>query len=123
MRIRATCDACGRDFLFFQLYNADAWQADSCPHCHADLGVPNLRHLALAADRALTALVAVLEQIAARSHSFTVTRDSVLRPLETAVQLLTEPNDRSDRATRRTDAGGSAHGPRDRPRRAKQRVA
>ena len=88
MRIRATCDACGRDFLFFQLYNADVWHADQCPHCQTHLGVTNLRHLALAADRALAALVSVLSQVAERSPKFTIEPSSVLERLEEATVAL-----------------------------------
>lgn len=90
MRIRATCHACGKDFLFFQLYNADAWHADKCPNCQVDLGVPNLRPLALAADRALSGLATALEQIADRSPGFALKRESVLHRLEQAADSLAE---------------------------------
>jgi hypothetical protein len=91
MRIRATCTNCGRDFLFLELYDADPSQADRCPNCGVHLGIPNMQHLARAADRALAALVRVLDQIADRSPGFTVDSGSVLRRLEGAVDALAPP--------------------------------
>jgi hypothetical protein len=88
MRIRATCNACGRDFLFFQLYNADPWHNDRCPHCNRHLGLLNGRHLALAADRAAAGLVRALSDIADRNPGFTVKPDSVLTRIEEAVAAL-----------------------------------
>lgn len=93
MRIRATCDTCGRDFLFSQLYNADPWHTDKCPHCHAHLGVTNLRHLAHAADRALAGLVNVMTQIAERSPGFTLRTESVLSRLDEATAALAPVSD------------------------------
>jgi hypothetical protein len=81
-----------------ELYDADVSQADRCPHCGVHLGIVNLRHLARAADRALAALVRVLEQIAGRSPGFTVESGSVLRRLEDAVEPLTRPADRRQAA-------------------------
>ena len=52
MRIRATCHSCRRDFLFFQLYNADPGRGDRCPHCTNHLGVIGAHRVALAADQA-----------------------------------------------------------------------
>jgi hypothetical protein len=76
-----------------ELYDADVSQADRCPHCGVHLGVVNLRHLALAADRALVSLVRVLEQIAGSSPGFTVDSGSVVRRLEDAVEALARPAD------------------------------
>jgi hypothetical protein len=93
MRIRATCNACGRDFLFFQLYNADPWHNDRCPHCNRHLGLLNGRHLALAADRAAANLVNSLRAIADRNPGFTVKRASVLERIEDVVGELAAPPD------------------------------
>ena len=88
MRIQATCHACGRDFLFFQLYHADPWQVDKCPHCSVHLGIPHIRHLALAGDRALSGLVRVLERMGEGRLGFTVEPQSVLARIEEAVDVL-----------------------------------
>jgi hypothetical protein len=93
MRIRATCNACGRDFLFFQLYNADPWHNDRCPHCNRHLGLLNGRHLALAADRAAASLANSLRAIADRNPAFSVKRDSVLGRIEDVVAELAAPPD------------------------------
>lgn len=61
MRIRATCQRCGRDFLFFQLYAADPEVSDRCPGCSAHLGVMGVGRQAARADQALAALVQALE--------------------------------------------------------------
>jgi hypothetical protein len=98
MRIRATCNECGRDFLFLELYDAELSQADRCPQCGVHLGVVNLRHLARAADRNLAALVRVLDQIADRSPGFTVESGSLLRRLENAVDALTQPANQREAA-------------------------
>jgi hypothetical protein len=91
MRIGATCHTCGRDFLFFQLYNADPWQADKCPHCSVHMRLLNVRPLALAADRALASLVNALEQIAERSPGFSVDAQTVLARIEEAVDAASRP--------------------------------
>ena len=88
MRIQAICHACGREFLFFQLYHADPWQADRCPHCSAYLGIRHIRALAVAGDRALTALVGVLERLGEGRLGFTVDPASLLARLEAAVDVL-----------------------------------
>jgi hypothetical protein len=94
MRIRATCNACGRDFLFFELYNADAWHDDRCPHCNRHLGMTGARHLALAADRAAARLVQALREIADRTPGFAVKPDSVLGRIEEVIaELAPQPAD------------------------------
>lgn len=103
MRIRATCNGCGRDFLFFQLYNADPWHNDRCPNCNRHLGLLNGRHLALAADRAATNLANSLRAIADRSPSFSVNRASVLEHID---EILAELSGRADG----TAAGSSESG-------------
>jgi hypothetical protein len=100
VRIRATCHACERDFLFFELYNADRWHADRCPHCQTHLGVSGARQLMLAADRAGLGLVQALTELAAREPAFTVKADSVLDRIESAVSALADP-DHETVATRR----------------------
>jgi hypothetical protein len=91
MRIRATCHACGRDFLFFQLYNADPRDSDRCPHCHTHLGVGNLRPLALEADLALSRLALRLEGLVDGTPAFTLRGDSVLEHLRRLVEMLSDP--------------------------------
>ena len=103
MRIRATCNACGRDFLFFQLYNADPWLSDRCPHCRRHLGLPNGRHLALAADRAAASLVDSLRAIADRDPGFTVKPSSVLERIEDAVGQLSGPSEEPPDGPSRAD--------------------
>jgi hypothetical protein len=93
MRIRACCNDCGRDFLFFHLYNADPAQYDRCPHCSRHLGVLNGRHLAFAADRAAAGLVRALTDIADRNPSFTLNAESVLARIEEAVTALSGADD------------------------------
>jgi ribosomal protein S14 len=95
MRIRATCNVCGRDFLFFQLYNTDPWRSDRCPHCGRHLGQPNMRHLALAADRAAAGLVDALRAIADRDPGFTIQRDSILERIEEAIDELSGPHEKT----------------------------
>ena len=65
MRIAATCERCGREFLLFQLYTASPFAADRCPHCSAHLGIVRVAPLAASADEALAALVRSLREIAA----------------------------------------------------------
>lgn len=96
MRIRGTCDACNRDFLFVQLYSADPAHADRCPRCDHHLGIVGIAQLALAADRAATNLVRVLEGIAARDRAFTVERASVIDRIDEAARAT---------ASRHRDAG------------------
>jgi hypothetical protein len=97
MRIRATCNECGRDFLFSQLYRADALDDGSCPHCDRPLGMTRARHLALAADRAGVALVHALRGIADRAPAFTIQPDSVLARVEEVVaDLAAQPSARGE---------------------------
>lgn len=99
MRVRATCEHCGREFLFFQLYNADPSSADRCPHCGRHLGVPNVRPLALRTDRAAAELVRCLDELAAGNPSFRVDPASLLDPIREAVVALAARggNDEADR--------------------------
>lgn len=91
MRVKATCSHCGREFLFFQLYNAGPADADRCPHCGRLLGVVGLQRLALAVDRAASDLVHALHEIAVRSPGLTVDAESVLRPIAAAVGEQANP--------------------------------
>ena len=93
MRVRATCDACGRQFLFFQLYNADPDDADRCPHCGRHLGVVNVRSLARQADRAADRLTDCLNELAARGPAFRIDPDSILGPISDAVAALSATAD------------------------------
>jgi hypothetical protein len=93
VRIRATCNTCGRDFLFFQLYVADTDQEGRCPHCQTHLRVSGARHLALFAERSAATLLRALEDLASREPGFTVQRSSVLDPIEAALQALSAPPD------------------------------
>ena len=86
MRIRASCDACGRDFLFFELRHVDGRDANRCPNCHQLLGVRGL--LAVRAEQALAVLVESLDDLARHDPNFTVNTGSVLRPVEEAVAGL-----------------------------------
>ncbi len=92
MRIAATCDNCGREFLFFQLYNASPLVADRCPHCSVHLGVVRVGPLAAAADEALAALVRSLREIAGRTPGFRLDPQSVLSPVSEAVEAVAPPN-------------------------------
>ncbi len=83
MRIRATCHACGRDFLFLKLRNVDAPAADRCPHCAQLLGVRGLQ--AIRAEQALAILIEALGELARHHPNFTIRAGSVLRPVEEAV--------------------------------------
>lgn len=91
MRIGATCDRCGREFLLFQLYNASPALADRCPHCFAHLGIIRVSPLAVTADRALAALVGALEEIAGRKPAFRLDPESVLTPVREALGAFSEP--------------------------------
>lgn len=70
MRIRATCRACERDFLFFELRNTGTGVADRCPNCDRLLGTRGL--LAVRAEQALAVLVGSLEELARHDPNFTV---------------------------------------------------
>jgi hypothetical protein len=106
MRIRATCHSCRRDFLFFQLYNADPGRGDRCPHCTNHLGVIGAHRVALAADQAAASLATALEGFADRGPSFSVLPDSVLVRIQAAVDALSrtgaqdEPGDVDQRVIR-----------------------
>lgn len=86
MRIAATCARCGREFLFFQLYNAGPLTADRCPHCSAHLGVVRVAPVAAAADDALAALAGALHEIAGRNPGFRLDPESVLGPIREALE-------------------------------------
>lgn len=89
MRVHATCDHCGREFLLFQLYNAEPATADRCPHCSRHLGVINARPLALGVDRAGAQLVRSLNELAARDPEFRIDPDTLLDPIRDALAPLT----------------------------------
>ncbi len=93
VRIRACCHACGRDFLFLQLYNDDSWSADRCPHCNVYLGVARVRHLARSADSAAGALVHALAEIASRDPRFSIRPESLLTAVQEAVEALSDPSE------------------------------
>ena len=96
MRIRATCNACNRDFLFFELRHGDPWTTDRCPNCRRPLGVPGA--LAVRAEQALAILAHSLEELGRHEPNFTVREASVLTPIEAALApLAPEPGD-TDRA-------------------------
>ena len=87
--ITATCHACERNFEFVQLYEpATSWQADKCPHCDARLGIANIGHLALAADKALIRLATLLELMASASPCFTVKRANLVTRIEEAADAF-----------------------------------
>lgn len=88
MRIRATCHACQRDLLLFQLYNTPPGDADKCPHCQRNLGVPNIRVLARAADEASARLINVLHQLGERHPGLGINAESLLAPIEEALEHL-----------------------------------
>ena len=88
MRIAATCDHCGREFLLFQLYNAGSFAADRCPHCSAHLGIVGIAPLAASADQALTALVSTLREIAGRHRGFHLDVASVRDPVNEALAAV-----------------------------------
>jgi len=89
MRIRATCHACERDFLFYGLRKAAAGIADRCPNCDRLLGARGL--LAVRAEQALAVLVGSLDELARHDPNFTVHPSSVLRPVENALANLGSP--------------------------------
>jgi hypothetical protein len=86
MRIRATCRACDRDFLFFELRNTGAGITDRCPSCNRLLGARGL--LAVRAEQALAVLVGSLEELARHDPNFTVHAGTVLKPVEDALTTL-----------------------------------
>ena len=100
MRIAATCDNCGRDFLFFQLYQASPLVADRCPHCSAHLGIVRVGPLAASADQALADLVGSLREIVARNPAFRLDPRSVLSPLGEALEALAPRNAEAERPPR-----------------------
>ena len=89
MRIRATCRACERDFLFYELRNTATGVADRCPSCGRPLGVRGL--LAVRAEQALAVLVGTLDELARHDPNFTVHPGTVLRPVENALADLVAP--------------------------------
>ena len=95
MRIAATCEHCGREFLLFQLYNTSPVTADRCPHCSAHLGIVGVAPLAASADQALHALVQCLREFTGRKPGFRIEAQSVLRPVSEAVEALARPGDES----------------------------
>lgn len=88
VRTRATCGHCGREFLFFQLYNADPRSGDRCPNCNRHLGIVNVRPLALRTDRIATELVRCLNDLADHDPSFDIDADSLLGPIDAALRRL-----------------------------------
>ena len=101
MRIRATCGHCGREFLFFQLYNASPEVADRCPHCSAHLGILGLGRLAARADHALDSLAQALEQAGGHNPGFRVQPSSVLAPLEEVLGARTDKGQSPEQASPR----------------------
>jgi len=88
MRVRATCDHCGREVLLFELYHAAPALADRCPHCSRHLGVTNVRPLAYGVDRAGARLVEALHELADRNPRLHLDPDSVLGPIREALDRL-----------------------------------
>ena len=86
MRIAATCERCGREFLLFQLYTASPFTADRCPHCSVHLGIVRVAPLAASADEALVALVRSLQEMAARNPGFRLDPQTVLEPVTEALE-------------------------------------
>ncbi len=99
MHIRATCNACNRDFLFFQLRHGDPWTADRCPHCDRRLGVEGL--LAVRAEKALALLVRSLDDLGRHNPNFTVRPTSILGPIENAIAPLAPPPAATSKQARR----------------------
>lgn len=91
MRLRATCHACEKDFLFFELYNAERWHHDRCPRCHTHLGIPGVRHLMQAADDAALTLLSTLEQMKDRAPAFSIHVDP-WRPRLEAIATPPDPD-------------------------------
>jgi hypothetical protein len=87
MRIRATCHACDRDFLFFELRNTGTGIAERCPNCDRLLGARGV--LAVRAEQALAVLVGSLEDLGRSHPNFTVHTGSVLKPVDDALATLT----------------------------------
>lgn len=92
MRISASCEHCGREFLLFQLYNTSPATADRCPHCSSHLGIVGVAPLAASADQALQALVQCLKEFGGRRPGFHIDGQSVLRPVSEAVDALARPD-------------------------------
>ena len=86
MRIRATCNACNKDFLFFELRHGDPWITDRCPNCNRPLGVPGV--LAVRAEQALALLVHALDELGRQEPNFTVRETSILAPIDEALAPL-----------------------------------
>ena len=101
MRIRANCDHCGREFLFFQLYNASPEAADRCPNCSAHLGIPGVAGLAARADQALNSLAQALELTVEHNPGFKVQARSVLGPLEEVLDAGSDRGESHEQAPRR----------------------
>ena len=100
MRIRATCHACDRDFLFFELRNTGAGIADRCPNCDRPLGARGV--LAVRAEQALAVLVGALEDLGRGNPNFTVHSTSVLKPVDDALATLAaRPAEESEGRPRR----------------------
>ncbi|HVL05851.1 MAG TPA: hypothetical protein VM388_07675 [Acidimicrobiales bacterium] len=95
MRIAATCEHCGREFLLYQLYNTSPVTADRCPHCSAHLGIVGVARLAASADQALHALVQCLKEFSGRKPGFRIDAQSVLGPVTEAVGAFAGSGDRS----------------------------
>jgi hypothetical protein len=101
MTIRATCDGCGKDFYFQQLYRAAQPDEDRCPNCHQRLGILHLRHNAMAADLALAELTATLRAITQREPTFSISSSSLLAPLVEAARRAADPPVTHSRTRRR----------------------
>jgi hypothetical protein len=90
MRIRATCEHCGREFLLVQLYTAGSFHADRCPHCSAHLGVVRAAPLTAAAEESLATLGRSPREIAARNPRFRLDPESVLAPVTEALEAAAQ---------------------------------
>jgi hypothetical protein len=100
MRIRATCHACNRDFLFFELRNTGTGITDRCPNCDRPLGARGV--LAVRTEQALAVLVGSLEDLCRSHPNFTVHTGSVLKPVDEALAPLTvRPTSKPEEAPRR----------------------
>lgn len=106
MRVQATCERCGRQFLLFQLYSADPAVADRCPHCSHHLGIVGVRSLALRTDRAVDELVRCLDELAARRPRFRVDPATVVDPVRDAVSALTRRDEGEDEGEAEHDDTG-----------------
>jgi hypothetical protein len=96
MRIAATCERCGREFLLFQLYNTRPVTADRCPHCSTHLGIVGVAPLAASADHALQALAQCLREFAGRKPGFRIDPESVLQPVSEAVDAVARAGEESN---------------------------